>query len=205
MTNFLGIDKNLFKLGLNPTQILIVAQIMEFERNTGDCFISNERLSEQFGISVSTIKREIKKLEDDGFIIRDTKNIQKGKERHLRTNSTKLNLNLVNETNDKSARLKLNLPQSSNCPLRKEQNEPIKDNNKNINLKDNEEILSTNVDKISYEIPEVEEARDGSNVNKAIPIAKEEAKKMIECGSTYRQVKEQLFIIDNLFYLINND
>lgn len=39
---FLKVDKDLFKLGLNPTQILILAQVIEFNTNTGDCFISNE-------------------------------------------------------------------------------------------------------------------------------------------------------------------
>ena len=75
-----------------------------------------------------------------------------------------------------------------NLSFRKGQNDLIKDNIKN-NLKDNKEILSTDVDKISYKIPEVEEVKDGSRVEKAIPIAKEEAKRMIESGSTYRQLK----------------
>ena len=33
---FLKVDKDLFKLGLNPTQILIVSQVMEFQRNNQD-------------------------------------------------------------------------------------------------------------------------------------------------------------------------
>lgn len=42
MTNyFLKVNKDLFSLGLTPIEILILAQIMEFNNNTGDCFISN--------------------------------------------------------------------------------------------------------------------------------------------------------------------
>ncbi len=72
-------------MGLNPVQILILAQIMEFETNTGDCFISDKQLAEQFGVSESTIKRELKKLEEQGYIFRNTKNVKSGKERHIST------------------------------------------------------------------------------------------------------------------------
>ena len=139
MTNlFLSVNKDLFKLGLNPAQILIIAQIMEFEKNTGDCFISNERLAEQLGVSASTIKREMKKLEDDGFIIRETKNIQKGRERHIRTNAARLNLSFVEEQQKDAAKVNLTLPQRSFCSLRKAQFDPIKDKReKNNVLKDN--------------------------------------------------------------------
>lgn len=59
---------------------------MEFQTNTGDCFISDKVLAENFCISESTIKREIKKLEDLGYITRETKNVKGGKERHMRVN-----------------------------------------------------------------------------------------------------------------------
>ncbi len=83
---FLQVNKDLFKLGLNPTQILIMAQIMEYERTTDICFISNAKLAELFGVSESTIKREIAKLEEKGYLIRDTKQIKGGSERKLHTN-----------------------------------------------------------------------------------------------------------------------
>lgn len=127
---FLKVDKELFKLGLNPTQILILAQVIEFNTNTGDCFISNEQLASMFGVSVSTIKRELDKLEALGYITRETKNVKGGKERHIR-----LNLNLVEDNkaqNEPWTRLNLNLD--------KGQNEPIKDNIKDNSLKDNRGI-----------------------------------------------------------------
>lgn len=87
MTNlFLKVNKDLFKLGLNPTQIFIVAQVMEYNNNTGDCFISDKTLAEMLNVSVSTISREMKKVEELGFISRSTKNIKGGKERHITIN-----------------------------------------------------------------------------------------------------------------------
>ena len=42
MTNiFLEVNKDLFKLGLNPAEILLLAQVMEYERNTGDFFTAS--------------------------------------------------------------------------------------------------------------------------------------------------------------------
>ncbi len=91
MTNvFLKVNKGLFSMGLNPTEILILAQIIEFQTNTGDCFISDNQLASMFGVSESTIKREVKKLEDLGFITRETKNIKGGRERHIKVNIEKL-------------------------------------------------------------------------------------------------------------------
>lgn len=85
--NFLMIDKDLFKLDLTPIQLLILAQVMEFDRNTGDCFISNERMAKQFGVSEATVRNQIDKLvKEKKYIIRDTKNTQKGKERHMLIN-----------------------------------------------------------------------------------------------------------------------
>ncbi len=83
---------------------------MEFETNTGDCFISDKQLAEQFGVSESTISRELKKLETMGFIVRETKNVKGGKERHIKTTN-----------------VKLPIVQESNCLLHNKQNDFIKD------------------------------------------------------------------------------
>lgn len=143
MTNtFLAVSKELFNLKLNPTEILVLAQIMEFQRNTNDCFISNKKLAEQFGVSESTVKRALDKLESLGFIVRDTSPSQKGKERHMKANLNKIeeaakaNLNLAKD-DEKSTKANLNLAESSKCSFRKEQNEPIKEKGKDNLLKDN--------------------------------------------------------------------
>lgn len=83
---FLKVNKGLFSMGLNPTEILILSQIIEFQTNTGICFISDKQLAEQFGVSESTIKREIKRLEDMGYIMRETRNTQTGRERVIKVN-----------------------------------------------------------------------------------------------------------------------
>lgn len=139
MTNiFLKINKDLFKLGLNPTEILILAQIIEFNTNTGDCFISDKQLAETFGVSESTVKREVKKLEELGFIIRETKNVKGGKERHIKVNLTKIEevLTSVKMSFDNANKAQNELSTSVNLPLVKEQNDTIKENIKD-NLKDN--------------------------------------------------------------------
>ncbi len=135
---FLKVDKDLFKLGLNPTEILILAQVMEFNTNTGDCFISDKVLAENFGVSDKTISRTIKSLEEKGFIVRDTKNVKGGKERHIRVNLKALTTDKM--TVDGGI-------QPTNCPLATDklsidnrQNDLIKDNIKDKEKDNNGEI-----------------------------------------------------------------
>ena len=64
---------------------------MEFNTNTGDCFISDSTLASNLGVSESTITRALKSLESKGFIIRFTKNIKGGKERHIVVDENKIN------------------------------------------------------------------------------------------------------------------
>lgn len=83
---FLQIDNGLFKMGLNPTEILILAKIMEYNRTTGKFFMSNKALGEMFGISESTISRTLDSLESKGFITRHTENVKGGKKREISVN-----------------------------------------------------------------------------------------------------------------------
>lgn len=138
---FLKVNKDLFKLGLNPTEILVLAQVMEFQANTGDCFISDKTLAANFGVSESTITRTLKALETKGFITRATKSVKGGKERHITVNEDKLTTT-VKMMLDSSA-------QPSNCLLTTvnltnvtKQNDLIKDNIKN-NEKDNNRVDKT--------------------------------------------------------------
>ena len=131
MTNlFLKVNKDLFKLGLNPTEILVLAQIMEFNTNTGDCFMSDKALATMLNVSDKTISRTIKALEDRGFIKRETKNIKNGKERHIKVNQQSIekelakdNLSIGNTPTDK-----MTVVQRKICPLHNGQNDLIKDN-----------------------------------------------------------------------------
>lgn len=199
---FLKINKDLFNIGLAPLDILIVSQIIEFQTNTNDCFISNETLANQFGVSESTVKRSIDKLEKEMRIIeRNTKNIQKGKERHIRVKLERIEelakskMNLA-ENDVKSTKSKMNLPEGSKCPLRKGQNEPIKDKNKNIIIKDNlEEIEEPNTDtSITYKYPE-----EVGKIENPIVVEKEW---LMERYNELTTLANGIFRYKNLFYKI---
>lgn len=140
MTNlFLKVNKDLFKLGLNPTEILVLAQVMEFDSNTGNCFISDKALAASFGVSEKTISRTIKALEDKGYITRDTKNIKGGKERIMKPNQKKIKAALTKDNLTIDCN---NNGQNDYCTMDKltidnRQNDFIKDNIKDNLLKDN--------------------------------------------------------------------
>lgn len=130
--NFLAVNKDFFKLGLNPTEILILSQVDEFNRNTGDCYVSDETFAEMFGVSKSTISREMKVLESKGYIIRETKNVKGGKERHIKINKEATRVNLTVDSGEKA---EVVATQTSNClltnvnlPIDNKQNDSIKEN-----------------------------------------------------------------------------
>lgn len=114
MTNtHLQVNKDLFNLGLNPTEIIILAQVMEWKRTTGDCFESDKSLAGKLSVSEKTISRAMKELEDRGFIIRETKNIKGGRVRHITPNIKKIDEALT--TTDKMT--VVGDSQQTNCPL----------------------------------------------------------------------------------------
>ena len=150
MDKFLAINKKYFNYKLKSIDLLIIAQIEEFQRNECECYVTNEQLSEMFGESESTIKRAIDKLENMNIINRKTTfirgNGRGNKQRVLSINDCK-QWKVQNEptkkdeckvqkkemegSNDDNGRFK-----KQECKV---QNEPIKDNlkeNKKITLKD---------------------------------------------------------------------
>lgn len=175
MTNiFLKVNKDLFKLGLNPTELLILAQVMEFNTNTGDCFMSDKAMSECFGVSESTISRAVKALETKGFVSRSTKNVRNGRERHIAANLENIEKALANvkmpvaesepsvkmtvaENSKQLATVKMTVPQQSNCLLGNRQNDFIKDNIIKEKEKDNIdeiELLSASLQASSISLSE---------------------------------------------------
>ncbi len=136
---FLKVDKDLlFNSGLNPTEILIYAQVAEFIRNTGDCFMKDETFAEYFGVSPKTISRAFSSLEEKGWLIRDTKNVRGGKERHIY---------ITNGQNDsckteikEEPKDKLSIAQQTNCPLHNGQNDLIKDKEKENIIKEKDKL-----------------------------------------------------------------
>lgn len=152
MTNiFLKINKDLFKLKLNPTEILILAQIMEFNTNTGDCYVTDKQFADNFSVSESTIKREIKKLDEMGYIIRETKNVKGGKERHIKINLEKIEQELtsIKLSLDDANKAQNELYTRGNLTLVKGQNDTIKDNIKDKEKDNIENLTTTRVVKFS--------------------------------------------------------
>ena len=216
---FLQINKDLYKLKLDADQQYILAYVMEFHRNNRQCYVSDESFSIYLNTSTKTVSRKIKSLVDKGYITKETSNTQNGKIRYLKPVLNKIENDIKAYNNSQRTKCPLEINEEirkgqnvccgkDNLSTRKGQNDLIKDNLKD-NRKDNisEPFGKPNdsqgcLTNGSNEEPEVE--RDGSTEDKAIKITMDKAKKMIESGSEYRQVKGQLFNIDKLFYLVDN-
>lgn len=143
--NFLAIDKNWFKHKLKPLDLLLLAQVAEFERNTGEFFMSNITLAEQFGVSPNTIQNRIDFLTKEQYLIRDTKTTNSGKERYLKVNYNKFanpNFGLASKS-DEFAKPKFGVAPTQNLVQRQQKNCAIKDKLKD-NSKDNLIAHSTN-------------------------------------------------------------
>lgn len=61
-------DGVLSKPDLTPTQKIILSAVMTLSQKSGHCWASNGTLSKNLGIGRSTIKRGIRKLEEEGYI-----------------------------------------------------------------------------------------------------------------------------------------
>lgn len=153
---FLKVNKDLFKLGLNPTEVLVLAQVIEFNTNTGDFYMSDKALAEMLNVSDKTISRTMKVLEDRKFITRATKNVKGGKERHITVNLKNIEKELSKDKMTVDSDI-----QQTKCPLSKDnlsvdkgQIDLIKDNRID-NLKDNYRNLLPVGNKFHRE-PEVE-------------------------------------------------
>ena len=143
---FLAVDKRYLGKNLKSVDILILAQIEEFQRNGKPCYVTNQQFSDMFGESESTIKRSLDKLEEMNLIKRTTVYVD-GNGR-----ATKQRVITVCD-----GRFKMNLPNkmegSKNDDGRfkseewKVHNEPIKEN-KNINKKKNSNSFLSNRDSL---------------------------------------------------------
>ena len=216
---FLKLNKDLYKLKLDADQQYILAYVMEFDRNKQQCYMSDESFAMCLNTSTKTVSRKIKMLTDKGYITKETTNTQNGKLRYLKPVLNKIENDIKDYESSQGTKCPLEINEEirkgqnvhcgkDNLSTRKGQNDLIKDNLKD-NRKDNiSEPFGKPNDSLgcltngSKEEPEVE--RDGSTEEQAIKITMDKAKKMIESGSEYRQVKGQLFNIDKLFYLVDN-
>lgn len=133
MTNlYLQVNKDFFKLGLNPTEMIILAQVMEYGRTTGICYMTNAQFAEMLSISERTVSRTINDLLAAGFI--DVKN-PGSKKRVLEFNAAGVEAKLRQIVEVKAAttenseqprqNVQVNIDNLSKKPR---QNDPIKEN-----------------------------------------------------------------------------
>ena len=143
--NFLAINKDYLNYDLKSIDILIIAQIEEFDRNKKFCHLSNQQFAEMFGESKSTVKRTIDKLEKLNIIKRQTtfiKNNGRSNKQRILSLNNRSKWKVQNESTIHNGKSIMNPPskmegsnvdngRSKNTQW-KVQNDPIKDN-----IKDN--------------------------------------------------------------------
>ena len=135
MTNlFLKVNKDLFKLGLNPTEILVLAQIMEFDTNNKICYMTNEQFAAMLNVSERTISRALNDtLHPKGYI---TIINPRSKSRSFQLNRNVIEADL--RQNGLEEELGQNVQENiDNLSNKLRQFDFIKDN-KNIKIKDND-------------------------------------------------------------------
>ena len=69
---FLKVDKKYFNNKLKPLEILIVAQVEEFNQNGRKCYLTNQQFAEMFSVGTATVARTIDSLVNSGYLIRNT-------------------------------------------------------------------------------------------------------------------------------------
>lgn len=156
--NFLAINKDYLNYDLKSIDILIIAQIEEFDRNKNFCHLSNQQFAEMFGESKSTVKRTIDKLEKLNIIERQTtfiKNNGRGNKQRILSLNNRSKWKVQNESTIHNGKSIMNPPskmEGSNVDNGrfknaqwKVQNDPIKDNIKDNIYKDNGSCLYDDV------------------------------------------------------------
>lgn len=148
---FLAVNKKYLGIGLRSVDILIIAQIEEFQRNNHECYITNKQFSELSGESEDTIKRALSKLEKMNIIKRKTTFIEgngkANRRRILILNSKEVWMVHINPTKMDSAKVKDGRCKNDQWMV---QDAPIKDNIKDKE-KDNMIIIRNIWDYISLD------------------------------------------------------
>lgn len=131
---FLKVNKHLFNQGFNPLEMLLLSQIIEFQNNGKECYLTDDALAEAFGVSNKTVSRTLKKLDEEMHLIH-RRTISNGSKK-VRTMTCDVKA-LTQHVRDRQF-----VPDGQNDPgetdnlsLRDGQNDPIKDNIKD-NIKD---------------------------------------------------------------------
>jgi len=95
-TRFININVSFMNNSLSVTESALLSLIKSLSKKKGYCFASNKAICGTLNISDRTLYRLLNKLEERGFIERDTRSIGIGKERRIRLNSS---ANVVDYTN----------------------------------------------------------------------------------------------------------
>lgn len=77
MSNYVRVNMDNFKKGLKPLDALILSVIESFNNSKMLCYCTNEQFAEMFSVAGMTVSNSIDKLEELGFITRNTKVIKK--------------------------------------------------------------------------------------------------------------------------------
>lgn len=144
---FLKVNKDLFGIGLSPIEILIVSQVLEYQTKGMECFESDASFAADFGMSESTVSRAIGALKKRGILTADTRNVQRGKIRYLNVKTSVID-EIHKRQNDSCENSGQEVPKTQiascgnvNLPISNKQNDSIKDNIKDNNLKDNNSVI----------------------------------------------------------------
>lgn len=203
MTNtFLAINKKYLNLGLKSIDILIIAQIEEFERTNRQCYITNKQFSELFGESESTIKRSIDKLSEFNIISRHNTFIEgNGRSNKLRTLSLRsrkewkgqIDPSKMEGSKNDNGRFKTEEWKGHNEPIKEKKKEKIKEilklisfsqdlqENIDFGLAEPEDYVSD--DFYSFVVREID--RLGKNINFIVFDNKIESYKNGKCMGSY--------------------
>lgn len=141
----LRVFKDLFGLGLNPLELLILAQVMEFQLNKAVCYMTDEQFAENFGVSAKTVGRHITSLEQKGFITRHNAG---SKSRTLTYNKENIEKQLGQNVQENTDNLSKNHGQ----------NDSLKDKEKK-NIKDKKSVEETSVPDVSSPLESQKESR----------------------------------------------
>lgn len=139
---FLKVNKDLLGIGLAPIEILIISQVLEFQTKDMDCFVSNETFAKDYNVSQSTISRAITTLKNKGFLNSVEKRTRQGTTRYLTVNIGKIEEVSTKQNDDSIEDSTCHFAQSalSNLTNSTKQNDLVKDNIKDNNIKEKENL-----------------------------------------------------------------
>lgn len=196
--SFLQIDKKwLSDTNYTLLEKLIVAQIQEFERNGKECYITDQQLSDAFGVNVQQITRAIKRLADDGIVCRNTKVVtDKGRASKMRTLKAIVTSDYClgsNSQNDREAIVKNEESNGQNDTEAMDTSVHIKDNLK-YNLKENlkRESAHAQPERENANAPEKRESIDDLSEQEIEDIMRDYEKHV-----SYNDIKSKYNLVNN--------